>query len=354
MSIRTIRVLVMLLALTAGVTHAQSLDESLQKLAGSAGKAYISPIVTNLGVNLNTGWMNRAPERNRLGFDLEFGMVGMLSDFGGVSEKTFSLSSGFRFSKSQAEELTIDITDADIRNQVIAQITQQDLDVTIAGATIAGSAGDRIKVLFSGKTFTVNSAFPVEVTLPPQEIDLGVGGLMGGLESLPSVAPQLKLGTLFGTRAILRMLPEIKLGDSVGNFSYFGFGLEHNVTYWLDFVPLDINAGFLTQTAKIGNSVKFMGATYGLNVSKKFGFWLMSVTPYAGLALESSTLSVNLTQKIETTTGTQETKIAFDAEGAGKSRFSAGAYIKLFLLRLNLEYSAAKVNTMSASMMFNF
>lgn len=354
MSRISVRVLVMLLALTAGVTFAQNLDESLQKLAGSAGKAYISPIVTNLGVNLNTGWMNRAPEKKRLGFDLEFGMVAMSSDFTKVSAKTFSLSSAFRFDKSQAMELTVGVTDVDIRNQVITQITQQDMDVTIAGATIAGSAGDRIKVLFSGKTFTINSAFPVEVILPAQEIDLGVGGLMGGVESLPSVAPQIKLGTVFATKAIFRMMPEIELGDSIGKFNYFGFGLEHNLSYWLEFIPLDIHAGFLTQTAKIGDAMKFTGTTYGLNVSKKFGFWLMTVTPYAGFAMESSMLSVNLTRKLETATGTQETKIAFDAEGEGKSRFTVGAYIKLFLLGLDLEYSAAKANTMSASLMFNF
>lgn len=346
------------LVLFAGVVHAQNLDEQLQKLAGSAGKVYISPIVTNLGVNLNTGWMNRAPEKKGLDFDLEFGIVAMQSVIASDAAKSFSMSTGFRFDKSQAMDLTTSITDPEIRNQVVEQITTQDLSVEIAGATIYGSAADRITVLFAGKTFTVNSAFPVTVTLPSKRIDLGFGGLMGGVKNLPGGAPQIKLGTLFGTRAIVRMLPSFDLGNSLGKFSYFGFGLEHNLSYWLDdflpIIPLDISAGFLTQTSKIGSAVKFTGTTYGMNLSKKFDMGWIEITPYAGYAIESSTLSVNITQKLETLSGTTEANIAFDVEGAGKSRFNIGAYIKFFLLGLDVEYSAAKARTISGSLMFNF
>lgn len=347
------------LVLFAGVVQAQNLDEQLQKLAGSAGKVYITPLVTNLGVNLNTGWMNRAPEKKRLGFDFEFGIVAMQSVLTSDAAKSFSLSTGFRFDKSQAMDLTASVTDPEIRNQVVEQITTQDLSVQIAGATIYGSAADKITVYFAGKTFTVNSAFPVTVTLPSKTIDLGIGGQMGGVKSLPGGAPQIKLGTLFGTRAIVRMLPSIDLGNSVGKFSYFGFGLEHNLSYWLDnylpMIPLDISAGFLTQTSKIGSAVKFTGTTSGMNLSKKFEVTRrLAVTPYAGFAMESSTLSVNITQKLETLSGTTETNIAFDVEGAGKSRFNIGAYIKFFLLGLDVEYSAAKAGTISGSLMFNF
>lgn len=354
----TLCIMAVVLGGTLSLTHGQNLDEQLEKLAGSAGKAYITPLVTNLGVNYNSGWMNRAAEKKRVGFDLEFGLVAMSSDFSSADAKSFSLSSSFRFDKSQAMTLTESIEDPDVRNEVIAQITTQDLDVRIAGATITGSAGNRITVFFPGKTFTVNSSFPTTVTIPQNQIDLGVGGLMGSMKSFPSAAPQIKLGTIFGTRAILRYLPETDLGDSLGKFSYSGFGLEHNLSYWLDsylpMVPVDISAGFLTQSSKIGSTVEFSSTTYGLNVSKKLGFWGMSVTPYVGFAMESSTLSVNLVQKLETLTGVQEIKIAFDSEGAGKSRFNAGAYIKLFLLGLHIEYAAAKANTISGSLMFNF
>lgn len=354
----TFCIIVLFISLVVSQSRAQSLDEQLEKLAGAAGKAYVTPMVTNLGVNYNSAWMNRAPEKKRLGFDLEFGMVAMTSKIPEGESKEFSLNSSFRFNKSQAMELTETVTDATVRNELINEITSQDMDVRIAGATITGSAANKIKVYFSGKTFTLNSAFPVTVTLPGKEIDLGVGGLLGSVKSFPSAAPQLKLGTVFGTRAILRYLPETDLGDSLGKFSYSGFGLEHNLSYWLDsylpMIPVDISAGFLTQTSKIGNTVEFASTTYGLNVSRKFGLWVFSITPYVGYAMESSTLSVNLVQKLETLSGIKETKISFDAEGEGKSRVTVGAYIKLFLLGLHVEYAAAKANTISGSLMFNF
>ena len=358
MSSLTNRLLVFLLAIGISAMFAQGVDDQLGKLAGSAGKAYISPLVTNIGVNLNSGWLNKAPEAKRIGFDLEFGFVGMLSQ-APTDQGDFTLSSTFRFSKSQAEDLTKSVTDADIRNQVIQQITSTDMPVTIYGPTIAGSSKRTIKVLFGpngGQKFDINSAFPVTVVLPSQEVDLGVSGKIGGWKQIPLAAPQLKLGTLFGTRAILRFLPSVSMGDSIGDFSYIGFGLEHNVTYWLgDILPVDITAGFLTQNSKLGKSITFKATSYGLNVSKNFGWGPLKITPYAGYLMESSSMSVNFDQTIQTYGGgTQTSNIAFDVDGGGKSRVNVGAYLKIWILGLNAEYAMAEQKTFSASLLLNF
>lgn len=355
MSYCTMCVITLLLLFGHGAALAQGLDEQLPKLAGAAGKAYVAPLVTNLSVSMNSGWLNRAPAKTRLGFDLEFGVVGMASSLTSNTAKSFSLTSTFRFSKSQATELISSVTDVDARNDLLQQLTSQDFTVQMFGATIAGDFSNTIKVFFPQKDFTVNGPFPVTVTLPSKSIDLGVGGLLGELKYLPAAAPQLKLGTLFGTRAVLRLLPEVSLQDSLGKFSYLGFGLEHNIAYWLGpLVPVDITAGFLTQTSKLGNTMEFTSTTYGISASKYFGGFGVGITTYAGFSLETGSLSVNLVQKIQTYSGLQETKIAFDVESEGKSRVTVGAYIKIFLLGINLEYAAAKVGTFSGSLLFNF
>ncbi|MBK7868860.1 MAG: hypothetical protein IPJ75_18715 [Ignavibacteriales bacterium] len=209
----TIRIFVFLWAFLASAAFAQGLDSDLSKLGSLAGKAYISPLVNNVGVNLNSGWMNTAPANKKFGFDLEFGVVGMYSSFNSDGNNRFSVDGTFRFSRAQLLEITKDVTDPTIRTDVINQLLARDMPVRISGATIAGSEKDNIIVLFGSngpETVQVNGPFPVTVTLDPKEIDLGVGGLLNGMKRIPGAAPQLKIGTVLGTRAIIRMVPEIK------------------------------------------------------------------------------------------------------------------------------------------------
>lgn len=362
MFIFTFRLFVLFLILSLSPVFAQGLNSDLSKIGSLAGKAYISPIVTNVGVNLNSGWLNTAPANEKFGFDLEFGIVGMYSSFSSDANNRFSVDGTFRFSRSQLLEITKDVTDAAVREDVINQLLVRDMPVRIYGATINGYELDKIKVLFGpngDEVVDVNAAIPVQVVLPSKEIDLGVGGLFNGLKNIPGVAPQLKIGTLLGTRAIIRMVPEIKIGDSIGTFSYFGFGLEHNVAYWLDPItgklPVDITVGFLTQTAKLDKSAAFSATTYGLNVSSKFSLlgWL-DVTPYAGFMLESSKLSVDISKQIDTPNGQETAKISFDVEGENSSRFVIGASFRMTFINLNFEYAAAKANTLLAGLSFKF
>lgn len=362
MSKSTIRIFVLMLAVLAGVSHAQGLNSDLSKIGSLAGKAYISPIVSNMGVGLNSGWMNTAPAKKKFGFDVEFGVIGMSTNLDPGGNSRFSVDGTFRFNRSQLLQITSGVADASVRADVINQLLVRDMPVRIYGATITGGKYDNIKVLFGSngdEVVNVNGPFPVTVTLPSKEVDLGVAGLLYGASKLPTGAPQLKIGTLFGTRAIIRLVPEIKVGDSLGTFSYFGFGLEHNLGYFLESftgpLPVDITVGFLAQSAKLDKTSEFSVSSYGLNVSYKFGLlgW-MDVTPYAGFMLESTKLSVNVSQKIDTPNGVETATVAFDVEGENKSRFTIGANLRLLFLNFNIEYAAAKAGSLSAGLMFKF
>jgi hypothetical protein len=54
-----------------------------------------------------------------------------------------------------------------------------------------------------------------------------VHGLLEDLPALPLFAPQLTVGTIYGTQASFRFVPTYDVTD-LGDFKYFGFGLQHN------------------------------------------------------------------------------------------------------------------------------
>ena len=98
-------------------SNAQTLEETMVKLAGDAASAYVNPIVTGFGANLNGGWFHKAPAASIFGFDLEFGLVGM-GTFPGDEAKSIpaGTSGNFRFtggllgSNSQAENIAKNAT----------------------------------------------------------------------------------------------------------------------------------------------------------------------------------------------------------------------------------------------------
>lgn len=65
------------------------------------------------------------------------------------------------------------------------------------------------------------------------------------MSALPLAAPQFSFGTVFGTMASVRFLPNVKMGE-LGELSYFGFGLQHNPAVFLPIpLPVDLSAAFL-------------------------------------------------------------------------------------------------------------
>jgi hypothetical protein len=172
---------------------------------------------------------------------------------------------------------------------------------------------------------------------------------------IPLTTPQLSIGTLFGTSVELRYLPSVQLKSDLGKFKYFGIGIQHNPSVWFDNpLPVDISVGFYTETLDVGSEFSSKGTVFGLNVGKTFGPAALSITPYAGFELESSTITVNYNQTFDTQTGSETVNISFDESGENTSRFTLGASVRLSIINLNVDYSFAKFNTLSAGLGFIF
>jgi len=307
--------------------------------------------------------MGKSPKAEMAGFDLELGVVAM----GTVMKNTatsFELSSTYRFSADQAQTIAdqAGVTDPTLRNLAINAITQKDFPVILYGPTAAGTNNQKIKIVFSPngtESLKINDPrypFPVYVNIPSKTVELdGATGVLNGFPILPSAAPQLKLGTLFGTQAILRLVPSLTISDNVGKFSYTGFGLQHNPDVWLGLdLPVDISLGFLIQKAKVGDILEIDGTSYGINVSKTFGGSLFSVTPYIGGLLENSSIKVHYTQTIESITGNEDVNINFNMDGVNKSRLIAGARFHLVFIDLGVDYNIGKMNSVTSGLFFSF
>ena len=346
---------------------AQTFEETLNKLSLDAAKAYVNPIVSGFGVDLNGGWFHRAPSTTMFGFDLEVGVVAMETFFKEDAKK-FSSNGTFSFSDVQAGSLTtfIDrdpqyasLTQAQrdqMKLYIQNQIAGQQFALGISGPTIVGSSLDSIAIAFAAKTFN-NVPVAGSVTVPGQKVVLPVTGYLGELKALPLAAPQLTLGTFVGSQFTFRYLPSTNT-QNLGKASYFGWGIQHNPAIWLgpvDVLPVDFSLSFFTQKLKVGTTFETKATAFGVNVSKRLGWGFLNLTPYAGFMFEKSTMSFSYTY-IGPVPGSNglavSTPVTFDLESANKSRLVLGLSFKVLIVNINADYNIGKYNSATAGIMF--
>lgn len=354
--------LVLVLLLMFSISFAQedaSLEETLNNLSASGAKNYLSPIASAFGANLNAGWFHKAPQPKIFGFNLELGLVAMGSQFGSGT-KHFRTDGQFNFSQDQARSILEsnlqewNSLPASVQNDFLELMASQSFGVEMEGATIIGKKDDYITVRFPGQTITEPNSGR-EITVDDQEVVLPVGGFkeLADVSLLPMFAPQLTLGTIYGTQATFRYLPQVELEQGMGKFKYFGFGVQHNPAAWLSVpLPLDVSASFFTQSLKIGELFETNTVAFGLNASKQFGLNVINITPYAGFMIESSTMRVTYDYIVQAPSGDIEQKIDFEIDGENTTRFTIGLSIRLLIININADYNIGQYNSLSAGVNF--
>jgi len=339
-----------------GQTESSGLQETLTKLTGTAGEAYVSPIISAFGSNLNSGWVHKSPASKIFGIDLEVGVVAMATMFGD-NNKTFSTSGTFQFNNDQAMTLINNSPETQglspaIKDGMANQIAQQEYTVGISGPTLIGKKETEVMVDFSKTNITYEKK---TYELKQQSISTGAKGFLGDVSALPLLAPQFSVGTVYGTMATFRFLPSVKVGD-LGKFSYFGFGIQHNPSMFIPIpLPVDVSAAFFTQTLKVGDIFKASATTFGLYASKTFSLLgIVSLTPYGGFAIESSSVDVAYDVNYATPVPgvTVPGKVEFTMKGDNSTRLTVGASFKLLLLNISADYSLAKYNAVSVGINF--
>ncbi len=358
MSKRFLTLIVILGLVFSSSFKAQSLDETLSKLSSTVGSAYVKPVISAFGSNLNSGWVSQFPSATILGFHLDLKIVAMGSFFSDDA-KNFSTSNGFYFSSAQVDQILqgSNYTPSSIGqsnyDNLKQQIVAQQFTVNFSGPTIIGSKNDYLKVQFPGKTITSGST---SYTVQPYNLPVTeVKGFLDGIPALPTAAAQLTVGTVFGTNVAIRYLPDIDIQD-LGKFSYFGAGIIHNPSVWFpNPLPLDLTVGFFTQKLKVGDIFESTATQMGIYASKTFGI-IISITPYVGLTTESSKTTVSYDYTSNQTLNGVPVKahISMDMEGENKSSAVIGFNLHLGIVNINADYKLAKTKTASAGVSFGF
>ncbi len=354
------------LTLLAGATSyiqaqgTMSFTDAMGKLAQDAATNYVNPIVSGFGTDLNGGWFHRAPRAEVFGFDLEFGAVAM-GTFFKDENKMFDTNVDFKFDNNQATTLANQVNynsipssyQAQAKQNVISAIAGVTFNVEMSGPTVIGSKTDTVKVRFASRTMSVGNGY--NVTVPTYDFATGITGILDNVKVVPLAAPQLSIGTLFGTQFTFRYVPSVSNAD-FGKMTYFGWGIQHNPGVWLggvDALPFDVSASFFTQKLKFGDILQTKSTSFGVNVSKRLGWGFLNLTPYAGFMFESATMtfSYNLTTPGPGGVGSVTTPLTFDLVSANKSRAVVGLSFKLLIVNINADYNFGKYNSATAGVM---
>ena len=344
--------------------QAAELDETLEDLSGAAAESYVGPIVSAFGSNLNGGWFHATPKSKLFGINVELGFVFMGSFFP-KDDEFFETEGSFNFTEFQANALVDNVEFGDfpqvvadsLRNALVNQLVNQEFTVGISGPTIIGPKDDDIIIDFVEETFSVNvQGFQLDVPVPGQSIPLPVGGLMEDFDMFPLGAPQLSIGTIYGTKAVFRYVPPMEV-MGVGEFNYFGFGIQHNPKAWLKVpIPIDFCASYFTQTMALGDYVTANATAFGFNASKTLGFSFLSITPYAGYMYEMSNMEFKYTYEIGEVNGipVDPLDVKFDIDGKNSSRITLGTTLRLGVFNINADYNIAKYNSFTAGFAIGF
>jgi hypothetical protein len=358
-----------------GTAFAQTEDEggfsgTLKKLAGDAGKGFVQPVVSGFGNNMNGGWFHKAPGTKIFGIDLELGIVAM-GTFTNEDNKTFSANGAFKFgggalgSNSQAEKIASGVSNWNLlpnneKQALIDAISSTNFQVGISGPTVVGAKTDTMKISIPSTAFSYtspNTSTTVNTTIPGSDVTLeGVTGVLDGAAIIPLGAPQLSIGTLYGTQATFRYLPEIEISPDLGKFKYFGFGIQHNLGMWLPIPIVDVSASFFTQKLEVGTIMEATTTSFGLNAAKQFGFAFLNVTPYAGFMFESSKMKFgyDYTYTVGATNTVVTDRIAFELEGENTTRLTVGLSLRILVININADYNIGKQNSATAGIFFAF
>ncbi len=337
---------------------AQTMEKTLSNLSQTAGAAYVKPVISAFGSNLNSGWVAQLPEATILGFHIDLKVAGMGSFFN-KNDKRFSTSGNFHFTDNQAEQILENSGDPRISamrtldpqryNQLKQDIVNTEFGVQFSGPTIIGSKNEYLKINFPGGDVQSQG---YNYHLNPYEFAIqDVKGFLDELPALPTAAAQLTLGTVAGTDVAFRYFPNVDIQD-LGKFSFWGVGALHNPGVWLNNpLPLDVAVGYFYQQLKVGDIFESHASEFGLYVGKTIGF-LFAVKPYAGLTFESSKTTVKYdyseTVYVNDTPEQINVPIKFELEGNNNVGFLVGVLFKLAAVNINVDYKAANTSTVSA------
>ena len=289
---RRLGIILLLLIVPLTARSQNPVEDAIKQLSSDNVRGYLQPLVNSIGANLNSG-VSHSSNIGDMGLSIKLDIIGMAT-FIGDAEKTYSAIAPQPFDQTSTQTAT----------------------------------------LFGGLGSVVNGPASTQYQFQTGQVKTSLVGFG---------APQLTIGNVFGTQAIVRYIP-IPEVDNFPKMTYWGIGARHSISRYLPTAPVDLAASILYQKVMIGDILDETAFSFGAQASKSFYL----LTLYGGLQYESSKMSVHYTQ-----TGTSSS-INLDLDGENKFRATAGLGLNLVILNLFADINVGKVTVASGGIGFGF
>lgn len=283
-----------LLPLLASSGRAESdLEKIIRQQNAENVKGYVQPIADLFGANMNAGFIRNAriPE---MGFNLRLDIIGMA---------------------------------ALVSSEQETYMAQDPWGGKFRTATVFGKKGGA----------SPNPLNPADTTLAYRAPD----GLFS-TSIFPFAAPQLTIGHIYGTEAVIRYVPIPEI-NALPKITLFGIGVRHSVSQYLEAIPLDLAAGFMYNSFTLGDIITVKGYAFTLQGSKELAILVL----YGGVQFEKSTLTLTYTS---TAGGT----VDVDLEGTNVVRGVLGAGLNLGPLKIFADANFGAITSFSGGIGFGF
>ncbi|HAL56048.1 MAG TPA: hypothetical protein DCP63_06140 [Bacteroidetes bacterium] len=321
-ALKTLTLAGLLVGLT-GITQAQDdLGKQLSKVAGQNAVNYVSPLLSSLGADLNSGFYHSADLHDILGFDI-------------------GLKLGATIVKDEEKVFNFVMPDK----------------VTYSGITFSAGVDYDKTISNSPTALGVESGVPVKVKAGRPGAGQTIFTTPQGFnfKYVPLVAPQAAIGLPLGLEVIGRFIPTVTLPEEAGKINFIGFGLRHDIDQYIPLFPLQVSVHFVTQNLTLTDNAdkKILSGSataYGVEVSKNFAL----LTLYGGFQLEKSKWDIESYSFSDPSSAASIQVQGFSVEGKNTSRFHAGVRLLLLVLNVHADYSFATHPVVTAGVGISF
>ncbi|MCB0701904.1 MAG: hypothetical protein KDC55_04275 [Ignavibacteriae bacterium] len=249
------------------------------------GVPFSQPIVTATNATANSGFFNTAfiPRKDSLYFKVS---VNYMNGFVPEADKSYSPSFPTeKFNLFEASKYVsfgggeFNVTDtvglytyllktllydgiADgsivVPERTATLLGKDNKNIEITKGSFRKNAEKRISVLEALTNSKLSQELKDEIykTLDglPGSFDLPKGS---GMNTMQFAVPQIEIGSYMGTELLLRFIPKINYGETIGDFGFFGVGLKHSISqYFFDFDQertFDLAVQFAYQKSTLDN-----------------------------------------------------------------------------------------------------
>lgn len=302
-----------------------NVGQALRELGNQYADAYVQPVTDALGADLNAGLFHTA--------DVSGGVLPGIDLYAGVSVMgalTAGSPGSFRLDRDRIR--------TDDGRTLVVEYPDRDLPTAFGDSELdPGSA----------EVFDEESGRKLgEITLPSSLIDTPVA---------PLVVPQIGVGSVFGTDAQVRYLPETGISD-YGSVSVVGVAVRHSLSQYIPLSPANVAVqGAWHQISLSDETEEVVDASgWAVNAQVSKSIPLTPITLYGGLQYEQFSVDVGYTFEVMTSEGPATARITLDQDAANQFRALAGVSLTLAVVRINVDYALSANDTVTAGLGVRF